>query len=774
MIGQTVSHYKILEKLGEGGMGVVYKAEDTRLKRTVALKFLPANLAATAEDIGRFEHEAHAISALNHSNIATIFDIDEAEGNKFLVLEYITGGTLKSKIRKLQSEDKELPLHDVIDLAIQMADGLAHAHRHQIIPRDIKSDNIMLTGDGKVKITDFGLAKLRGQSRLTRSGSTLGTLAYMAPEQLHGEEIDQRADLFSLGVVLYEMATGRTPFRGEHDAALTYSIANEEPVPARTLRQNLPPELDLIIAKALQKDRSCRYQSADELMDDLQKLQRDATGTVKTVAVDKRSKLPWVIAACIVVLGALGLYFFMPATHPTGANSKTIAVLPFSNLSGDKDEEYFSDGITEDILTQLARIGDLRVISRTSIMKYKGSNKDIREIARELNAGVVLEGSVRHAGSQVRITAQLIDATNDTHLWADTYDREYREIFVIQSEIARNIAGALKARLSAAEAKDLQSSAAGNTRAYSLLLQGRSFAIRRDAPNIARAIDLYNQALAIDSTNARTWAALSDAYLEQSTMTSGEIPADCAVRARNAALKSILLDGNFAGAHIALARILNTFDWDWQGADRESKIALSIEPNNSSALELMAGLSVTMGRFDEAIASAKKAVELDPMGDVNYFGLAIAYSYKARPRESIAFAQKALELNPSYAGARDFISTNYLALDMPDSALASARVESDEGWRTHGLSLSYYASGKKEEAEHELQELIRKSGDAMAFQVAEIYAYRGDADRAFQWLETARRQRDGGISQMVGNPLLKKIERDPRYMPFLRNLKLAD
>jgi len=774
MIGQTVSHYKILEKLGEGGMGVVYKAEDTRLKRTVALKFLPANLAATAEDIGRFEQEAHAISALNHSNIATIFDIDEAEGKKFLVLEYITGGTLRSKIRKLQSEDKELPLHDVIDLAIQMADGLAHAHRHQIIHRDIKSDNIMLTGDGKVKITDFGLAKLRGQSRLTRSGSTLGTLAYMAPEQLHGEEIDQRADLFSLGVVLYEMATGRTPFRGEHDAALTYSIANEEPVPARTLRQNLPPELDLIITKALQKDRSCRYQSADELMADLQKLQRDATGIVKTVALDKRSKLPWVIAACIVVLGALGLYFFMPATHPTGANSKTIAVLPFSNLSGDKDEEYFSDGITEDILTQLARIGDLRVISRTSIMKYKGSNKDIREIARELNAGVVLEGSVRHAGSQVRITAQLIDATNDTHLWADTYDREYREIFVIQSEIARNIAGALKARLSAAEAKNLQTSASGNTRAYSLLLQGRSFAIRRDAPNIARAIDLYNQALAIDSTNARTWAALSDAYLQQSTMTSGEIPADCAVRARNAALKSILLDGNLAEAHIALARILNTFDWDWQGADRESKIALSIEPNNSSALALMAGLSVTMGRFDEAIASAKKAVELDPMGDVNYFGLAIAYSYKARPRESIAFAQKALELNPSYAGARDFISTNYLALDMPDSALASARVESDEGWRTHGLSLSYYASGKKEEAEHELQELIRKSGDAMAFQVAEIYAYRGDADRAFQWLETARRQRDGGISQMVGNPLLKQIEHDPRYMPFLRKLKLAD
>ena len=398
----------------------------------------------------------------------------------------------------------------------------------------------------------------------------------------------------------------------------------------------------------------------------------------------------------------------------------------------------------------------------------------LREIGEELHAGVVLEGSVRHAGSQVRITAQLIDATNDTHLWADTYDREYREIFVIQSEIARNIAGALKARLSAAEAKDLQTSPSGNTRAYSLLLQGRSFAIRRNAPNIAKAIDLYNQALAIDSTNARTWAALSDAYLQQSTMTSGEIPADCAVRARNAALKSILLDGNLAEAHIALARILNTFDWDWQGADRESKIALSIEPNNSSALELMAGLSVTMGRFDEAIASAKKAVELDPMGDVNYFGLAIAYSYKARPRESIAFAQKALELNPSYAGARDFISTNYLALDMPDSALASARVESDEGWRTHGLSLSYYASGKKEEAEHELQELIRKSGDAMAFQVAEIYAYRGDADRAFQWLETARRQRDGGISQMVGNPLLKQIEHDPRYMPFLRKLKLAD
>jgi eukaryotic-like serine/threonine-protein kinase len=774
MIGKLVSHYKILEKLGEGGMGVVYRAHDTKLDRDVALKFLPVTLNATPEDVARFEQEAHAISALNRASIATIFDLDETDGNRFLVLEFISGGTLKSKIRKLQAEDKEFPLHEVIEYGIEIADGLAHAHQRQIIHRDIKSDNIMLTGDGKVKITDFGLAKLRGQSHLTRSGSTLGTLAYMAPEQLRGEEIDHRADLFSFGVVLYEMATGRTPFHGVHDAALTYSIANEEPLPAKTLRQNLPPELDQIIAKALQKDRSHRYQNADEIKADLQKLQRESTGTVKTVVVEKRSKLPWMIAAAIVVLGAISLYVLMPPSHPTGANSKTIAVLPFTNLSGDKDEEYFSDGVTEDILTQLAQIADLSVISRTSSSQYKGTKKSIREIGKELNAGVVLEGSVRHAGDQVRIVAQLIDANNDKHVWAQTYDRRYREIFTIQSEIARSIAEALKARLSATEAEHLQTPARGNTQAYSLLLQGRSYALRRDAPNIAKAIALFQQALTIDSMDARVWAALSDAYSRQSTMSSGEIPADCMVRARNAALKSIALDDNLAEGHLRLGQILNAFDWDWQGANREVKKALSLEPSNSSVLSQMSFLSMTLGRFDEAIASATRAIEVDPVNEGNYFTLALAYMYNGRHRESNAFMQKALELNPTYPAAWNMISINYLALGMVDSATASARLESDDGWRLHALSLSYYASGKKEEAEHVLQELIGKSSEGMAFQIAENYAYRGDADRAFQWLEIARRQRDGGISQLLGDPLLKNIEHDPRYVPFLRKVGLTD
>ncbi len=356
MIGTTISHYKILEKLGEGGMGVVYKAQDLKLDRIVALKFLPAGVVSSPDDIARFEQEAKAISALNHPNIATIHDIDEADGlananpaaatQKILVLEFNPGGTLKDKLKKLKSENKELAIAEVIDTSIQIAEGLAHAHKHQIVHRDIKSDNMMMSEDGKVKITDFGLAKLRGTTDLTRTGSTVGTLGYMAPEQLRGEEIDHRADLFSLGVILYEMVTGRLPFRGEHEAALMYSIVNEDPVPATSMRPNLSRALEQIIAKCLQKDRTLRYQSADEIVSDLRALQNELSGVVKTVIVKQHSRLPWMIAAAVVVLGSLAVYFFMPPSHPTGTNSKTIAVLPFTNLSQQKEEEYLSDGIT--------------------------------------------------------------------------------------------------------------------------------------------------------------------------------------------------------------------------------------------------------------------------------------------------------------------------------------------------------------------------------------------------------------------------------------------
>lgn len=622
MIGQTISHYRILEKLGEGGMGVVYKAHDITLDRDVALKFLPANLDAAPDEVARFEQEARAISALNHPNIAIIHDVGEWNGQRFLVLEYIAGGTLKSKLKRLKSEDKQFTVAEIFDYGIQMAEGLSHAHRHGIVHRDVKSENVMLTEEGTVKLTDFGLAKLRGNVQITKAGSTLGTAAYMSPEQIRGEDIDHRSDIFSLGIVLYELATAHLPFLGEFEAALSYSILNEQPASVASVRPDAPKELERIISRCLEKDRAKRYQNADEIVTDLKKAQLELTGGTK--AIVKRFRLPYAIAAALVLALIVAVWLFLPSSHPTGSNSKTIAVLPFANMNGNFEEEFFSDGITDDILTQLAKIADLNVISRTSVMQYKGTKKTIREIGKELNAGVVLEGSVRRAGDQIRIIAQLIDAENDRHLWAETYDREYKQVLAIQSEIARNISTALHAQLSPKEIAKLKAPLEANTAAYSLFLQGRYFVNRRDAANTAKGIAFYQRALAIDSTDARLWAALSEAYVQVAN-TISEDNTDLLAKAREAALRAIALDDNSAEGHRVLALILTTNDWNWQEADREFKRALAIEPGNAHIITQMSLLSAALGKFDESIALSQKAIALDPILDANYFALAFTY-----------------------------------------------------------------------------------------------------------------------------------------------------
>jgi eukaryotic-like serine/threonine-protein kinase len=771
VIGQTISHYKILEKLGEGGMGVVYKAHDTKLDRDVALKFLPASLVSSPEEIERFEREAKAISALNHTNIATIYDIDQSEDKKFLVLEYIAGGTLKSRLKKLKSEDKELAISDVIDYGIQIAEGLAHAHRHQIVHRDIKSDNVMLTEEGKVKITDFGLAKLRGDTQLTKTGSTIGTLAYMAPEQLRGEDIDRRADLFSLGVVLYEITTSRLPFRGEHEAALTYSIANEEPAPIRSLRQNLPEALDRVITKCLQKDRALRYQHADEVVEDLRTLHHETTGTVKTVIVKERSKLPWIIAAASVTLIAAALYLFMPSSHPAGPNGKTIAVLPFENLTEQKEDEYFSEGITDDILTQLSKIADLKVISRTSVVQYKGTKKTIHDIGKELNAGVILEGSVRRAENQIRIVAQLIDANSDEHLWADTYDREYKQVFAIQTEIAQKIAASLQAKLSASEKERLANPATTNPEAYNAYLQGRYFYDRRSKEDAEKAIGYYEQTLRIDPNYAPAWEGLSLAHAHQGEL--GYVPIDEGFRkARREAEKALELDPNLAEAHSAMGWIKRIYDWDWTGADAAYKRALELEPANADAVRGTASLAATLGRFDEAITLDHRAIELDPLRAATQSNLGLQCYYAGRWEEAQGAVRKALELNPQFPAAHYFLGRIRLAQSKTEDALSEMQRESEPVWRDQGLVLAYHAAGKKKEADAALAEYIEKFQNESAYQIAEIYAYRGEKDKTFEWLERAFKQRDGGLSEIKGDPLLRNIETDPRYAEFMKKMKL--
>ncbi len=775
MIGSTISHYKILEKLGEGGMGIVYKAHDTKLDRLVALKFLPPQLSVAENDRARFLQEARAISALNHPSIATIHDIDEANGQKFLVLEYIPGGTLKSKLKHLKSEDRQFLLSEVLDYGIQAAEALAHAHRHQIIHRDVKTDNMMLTEEGKVKLTDFGLAKLRGGAQVTKTGTTVGTAAYMSPEQIRGEEVDRRSDIFSFGVVLYELTTSHLPFRGEFETALSYSILNENPPGIASLRQGVPPSLERIINHCLEKEATKRYQSADEIVTELRKVQQEITGAVTIVA--KQSKLPWIFAAVVVVLVAIGIYFFYPKSTPTAANSKAIAVLPFKNLSDSKEDEYFADGITEDLITQLSKIADLKVISRTSVMQYKGISKNVRDIGKDLDVGSVLEGSVRRAGNQVRIVAQLIDAHNEGHLWAETYDKEMTQIFAVQSDVAKEIASALKAKLSSAEKERIDRRQTESTEAYQLYLKGRFYWNKRRGRDLEMATDYFKQALEKDPNYALAYAGLAQTFVlfpEYAGLPAKEyFP-----RAEAAARRALELDENLAEAHSVLGLVRLQYAWDWSGAEREFKKAIELNPNFPTAHHWYNIMLGCVGRLDEAMNEIRRAQELDPLSLIINENVGAVFYSMRRYDEAIGQHKKTLELDQNFAGCHSALGDAYCQKGMFAEAIAEhqkVRVLSESGPYGLGpLGYAYARSGRVNEAKQVLNQLLAfsKQGYVVSYGIASVYNGLGVRNGALQWLERACEEHDRFIVDVKVDPALDNLRSDVRFKAILQRVGL--
>jgi serine/threonine protein kinase/tetratricopeptide (TPR) repeat protein len=616
MIGTTVSHYKILEHLGGGGMGVVYKAQDLKLDRPVALKFLPPELTRDREAKQRFVHEAKAASSLQHTNICVVHDIDEApDGQMFISMEYLEGETLRKRI-----ERGPLKIQEAVDVAIQVAQGLEKAHEHGIVHRDIKPANIMVTSDGAAKIVDFGLAKLGGRSMLTKSGSTLGTAGYMSPEQARGEEVDQRTDIWSLGVILYEMVTGRLPFKGDYENAIVYSILNAHPEPLTALRTAVPMELERVVQKCLSKDPRERYQHADELLVDLRSCSRTTTSQVgaqtlhATAPIRRNKRFIWYGAAAGLIALVLIAYFVVPRQERPTSRLKMIAVLPFENL-GPAEDEYFADGLTDEITSRLSSISSLGVISRTSSIQYKKTSKTLPVVAKELGVDYILEGTIRWvktgSSQRIRITPQLIKVSGDVHLWADNIDRTLDDIFAVQTEIATRVVRSLDIALGEGEKSVIGTIPTTNLEAYQAYLQGLSIPNWYERPNLDKVIERLHRAVQLDSTFALAYVRLSSAHLNyfwfgfDHTKERLSTAKECLDRA-------FALQGELPEAYYELARY---YYWGYRNYDRALEAFAAAEkklPNDSRILAYVGFIWRRQGKFEAATEQLKKAFELNP------------------------------------------------------------------------------------------------------------------------------------------------------------------
>jgi TolB-like protein/predicted Ser/Thr protein kinase len=767
--------YQLIEELGRGGMGVVYKAEDTKLKRTVALKFLPPELTHIPDVKDRFMREAQAAAALDHPNICTVYEFDEAEEKAFISMAYIEGHSLREKL-----ESGPLKLDEALTIALQAAQGLQIAHKKGVMHRDIKSANIMVTEDNQAKIMDFGLARMSGGTLITQEGTAMGTIAYMSPEQARGEEVDHRTDIWSFGVVLYETFTGQLPFKGEHDQAVVYSILNDKPKPLAELRSEIPVSIGQVVDRALEKNPDKRYQQIDELLDDLKSISAGIVPEEIRVRLRKAKRrrrkktIGYTVAAGLVIaMVVIAVNLFMGGRVEA---IDSIAVLPFENLTGDAGQDYFVDGATDEVIGQLSKIGAWRVISRTSVMHYKRADKPLAEIARELNVDAVVEGTVFQTGESVRIGVKLIDVfPEEQNLWADTYDRPMTDVLIMYSEIAQTIADKTQVNLTADEMTRLTSASQVNPESYDAYLKGLPHLTKATIEGLKIPLQYFDLALEIDPNNALAHVGISEVWELRYLLY--QVPHQEAMPLIKTPIeKALELDNTLAEAHAAMAGYRCWLEWDWEGAEKEFRQALRLNPNLAGAHGGYSFILCFMGRIEEALPHMELALKLDPLNPIIYNSYSIVLGYHRRSDDAIAALRTALEIQPN---SRLFLGNLARALGrkgMHDEQLAFYRNQcADDAERTKALEDGFEKASYKG-AYRALADLMAewygKPGKSVkTWDISEHYFYAGDYDLAIDWLEKAYEEHDPNMPY-IGNPDNDPLRSYPRFQDLLRRMNL--
>ena len=772
LVGQKIGPYEILSFLGEGGMGEVYLALDNRLGRKIALKLLPLHFTQDKARVLRFQQEARAASALNHPNILTIYEIGELNGLHFIATEFIEGETLRRRI-----VSRTIRLSEALDVAKQVASALAAAHAAGIVHRDVKPENIMLRRDGYVKVLDFGLVKLTEHDNKgseastlihTDEGTVMGTVAYMSPEQTRGLEVDAQTDIFSLGVVLYEMVAGRTPFVGETKSDVIAAILKTEPVPLSDFNQEVAVELEEIVSRMLKKDREERLQSAEDLFANLRYLQKQLEFETE---VERDFGAPHTVGPKPVRAGTQSV---TAATTSKSEARNSIAVMPFANLSGELENEYFCDGLAEELLNTLAKIEDLKVAARTSAFSFRGKKANVSEIGRALGVQTVLEGSVRKSGNRLRITLQLVNTADGYHLWSERYDREMQDIFDVQDEITLAVVGALKVKLFGVEKAAVLKRYTDNTEAYQLYLKGCYFRDKFTEDGFKKSIECFRQAIDMDPNYAHAYAGLAGCYTALGLMyarTKEVYP-----RAKEAALKALELDNTLAEAHCALASIKLFYDWDWPAAKREAQVAIQLNPNYWDAHVLYFYYLLVKGQLRESITEIKLAHELSPLSRFINTGLGWALYLARQYDQAEEQCLKTLELDPDFPPLHSILGRAYLMKGMYHEAITEFEKELhlSRAEILTNIGQAQAMSGNKDEAQSTLDELKRlfvqselKIDPAL---LAIVYAGLDERDQALEWLDKAYEYRSLNMLWLKVEPVWDGLRSDSRFTDLLRRM----